>query len=178
MGKIEDCFGTREEAQLYGLTAFEQPILRLSFEPVDFGDVGSDIAHEHVHMRALAGIVVSPDVVEPEHADIVHPAIRIQPVSSASVQVARNPNRIRQDTGYAVSTLDESHSLLIQRPLNDPELFKPVIQEMVSKAKGALTVCRVLPIREVIQELSRQRDVKVHGRILHDLAKIAVNNIW
>jgi len=179
MGKIEDCFGTREEAQHYGLAGYEQPILRLSFEPASAGgDTGAETGLEYVEMQAMAGIVVSPALEEPEAENIPHPVIHIQPVSIASIAVAKSSKHVRQNTEYTTSTFEETRGLLIRRPLNDPELFKPVIQDMVKSAKGVLTVCRVQPIQEVMRELKRQRDVYPHARILHDLTKIALSNIW
>jgi hypothetical protein len=35
-----------------------------------------------------------------------------------------------------------------------------------------------LPIRQLVQQIERQRDVQPHARILHDLTKIALLNLW
>ena len=178
MGKIEDCFGSHEEAQLYGLAAFEQPIIRLTFEDANPDNIRLDIASQLVYIKALAGIVVSPDVIEPEHDHFPHPAIRIQPISNASITIAKNPKRLIQTEEYTINSYDEAHSLLLQRPINEPDKFEPVLKDMVKNAKGALTISRALPIREAMNQLKRHRDVYPHGRILHDLSKIALANIW
>lgn len=178
MGRLEDCFGSDEAAQLYGLEAFEEPILRLSFEEADFGDVGSEAASKSVYMRALAGIVVSPDVIEPTHHEIPYPAIQVKPVSSASITVPRSPKHIRQNGEYTITVIDEAHSLLIRKPVREPGLFESKVKDMIQNTEGAITVVRALPIRELVQQLKRQRDIQPHARILHDLTKIALLNIW
>jgi hypothetical protein len=179
MGKIEDCFGSKEEGEFFAINAYEQPILRLTVEQIHHEQERGEYRSPDIRFQVIAGIVIGAALSEPSAESIKAPAIDIEPSSIASAHLSRRELKkyggLRQGIHQEVQ---DRTSLLLRNPVLDAETISPSINAIVESERGVLTVTRAPRIRAAIQTLEADKVTNAYANTLWTLSKVALGNIW
>ncbi|MDZ7786225.1 MAG: hypothetical protein U5L95_03830 [Candidatus Saccharibacteria bacterium] len=176
MGKIEDCFGSKELGQEYAMMAYGQPLYRLVVEEAEERDKLANT----MHIQASAGIVSAPGIHEPENERIQQPALQVHKVFHAESLVNRFVSRKNRpsEENRVVKNWDYPQSLLLKNPLSEEKDIDEQIRLLSQGKPGEITVARAMPIFSLMKVLGTEARKHTYAEHVHALSKVALANIW